>query len=179
MSVSILTCKKCGTQWDGTIKPDCPNCISQTWGVSPNLITTKHAPGIEFQSTNGFRSVIPIEFSQDSLGYLRAGAEGTIYYAPKHRNYFYAANVIPHYSAAGSALPSRHTKPTDAMNCLIIAKPYSIDVHVYAEDEDRIYERAATGEYEYLPTCSAEGCDNVRRHENEYCLKHASKTKAE
>jgi hypothetical protein len=85
--------------------------------------------------------------------------------------YCYVCGVAPHLNA-GSAIPPGSAMPTYPLNAFLIADPFGSDPHIYAEDDARTQSYIANGDYEFLPECSVDGCNNRQVPGELFCGKH-------
>ena len=176
--MSTLTCKTCGTTWEGSAIPKCPNCLAQSWASSPKMVRPKHDPGLLPSASPSFRSVVPDDFLQRPIDYFQHIAiSGTALYSQKHGGYCYVVGMAPHLTA-GSAIPPQSAMPTRPMDAFLIAKPFGIDAHIFAEDDAKIQVEISQGGYVWPPTCSEKGCNNLCYPGEQFCAKHLASPQA-
>jgi hypothetical protein len=170
--VSILTCRKCQTEWAATVRPCCPTCLLATWLASPDFVSDKHHPKNAEQVHDEYRSVVAREVVENLREFLTdAVASGTWYYNTEYEKFNHVTR-LPLQRKPGAGMSSGRRNPDRHLDDLVIADADG-DPHIFADDSRETRRKIATGIYRPLETCSRAKCDNLSRPQSRKCAVHA------
>ena len=169
--MSLVTCRKCETQWAASVRPCCPACLVSMWLASPNLITDKHHPVKLSAAQDEYRSVV----TEDVVANLRAFLEdavamGTWYYNTEYQKFNHVTR-LPLQKKPGSGVRAGKVQPDRLLDDLVIADA-DRDPHLFVDDRNETRRKIESGIYRPLETCSREKCDNVTRPGYRECAIH-------
>jgi hypothetical protein len=170
--MSNLTCKSCGTMWDGASQAQCPMCLTRTWTQAPDFVRSKHDPRSLGSISSQFRSVMSGEFMQGSVDQLLYAANnGTVFQSLYHGGKYCYLAPAPVGTPAGSAVPAGGTVTSTALDNFVIAD-LTGSPHIYAESQTRIRQGINAGSYIPLSHCIEHNCDNLALPGDHKCARH-------
>jgi hypothetical protein len=169
--MNSAVCNTCGTIWDATFRPYCPNCMLLHLLRTPDLVRPKHDPGSVSVPIKPFRSVMSGEYIAGSVDYLKqAVTGGTVFYSTRHDGYCIVTSP-PYHHAAGSAIPGGGTVTAYPMDYLTVADVTG-SPHVYAQTPAEVQKAIDDGLYKHLSLCAYSGCVRVTYFGENYCPIH-------
>lgn len=173
--MSIVYCKICGTSWDGTCSPICPQCQAKEWEQCLSLIAPKHDPNVLPSASTSYRSVLTEDFVAHKHDFLEYAAYSGEWYFSKQYGKYCHFTPRPLGQIPGSGIHSGNPMPDHALDGLLIANALqSQSAHAYAVDQSRFRAEIHQGKHVPLPRCTVAGCDNIAIPGHSLCQEHRS-----
>lgn len=167
-----VRCLKCAGDWDASVQPVCPPCLTVKLVSDPNLLRAKHDPNNLPRSEGGFRSVVSFEFVQNPQAFIgHACASGTWFmnHESNHAGKPFLFHPGPYASFPGSGIPPHTPMPTHGLDGIKIPDPLD-DPHVFADDPTRIKAGVLAGRFVPIGVCATPTCSNLSYPTEQKCV---------
>lgn len=175
--MSRLRCLTCGTEYDGTQRAQCPECLIQRWKANPNFggESGKHDDSLS-TSWPSDRTVMKDTRVSGSAYATTMAYSALPCYNSKRNNTTYVLSEMPDNSVPGLFIPSGSTTATSGVPSLAVVDAHGSAAHMYPPTAIR------TGQNDPLipySTCPVSGCNNLSYNYQQPCGQHMNPPKAQ
>jgi hypothetical protein len=175
--MSKLRCLKCETEYEGTQRAQCPECLLQMWESNPDFFGKrgKHDDSLSTLWPRD-RSVTKDTHTSGSAYARTAAYCAQPFYHTGYKNTTYLLPKMPDKSVPGLLIPSGNVTAISGVPSLAVVEGHNPSAHMYSPTAIR------TGQNDPLipySICPVSGCNNLSYNYQQPCGQHINQPKAQ